>query len=172
MSTKQSDIHEPSTIAIDPRRIDGFVAERVTLGDLSGIARDARYQLARVGHARFETGEFDEARRIFRGLAALDPYDAYFQSALGAIALCENDLEWAEQCLDRALRIDPTSAVARAHRCEVRLRRGALRGAAEDLGRAIEEDPKAKQPSTRRALALAAAANAQVATAGTASART
>ncbi|HRC85665.1 MAG TPA: hypothetical protein PK413_08660 [Thermoanaerobaculia bacterium] len=143
-------------VAYNPKKLRDFVLGRITLGELEGIGKKAQYELAETGYAYLAENLLDKARRIFRGLALLDPYDAYFQLALGWIAQRENQLEEAEGYFSRSLEINPYSAPALAGRGEVRLRRGKLLEAAQDLTGAVREDPEVRQPATSRALALIA----------------
>ncbi len=141
-------------VAYDPRRMRDFVLGRITLGELEGINKRAQYELAELGYGYLQAGQHEEALRIFRGLALLDPYDAYFQLALGWIAHKERRLDDAEQHLSRSLAINPYSVAAHTSRGEVRLLRGQIAEAVEDLEAAIELDPEANDPATHRAVAL------------------
>ena len=140
--------------AYDPNRLEAFIQGRITLGELEGIPKDAQYDMAKLGFGFLGEGKLDKARSVFEGLLALDPYDAYFQTAVGSIAHQEGKLEEAEARYSRALEINPFSAVARAHRGEIRLANGQLTEAIDDFVRAIQEDPEANEPATRRARAL------------------
>lgn len=140
----------------DPRRLEAFLAGHITLGELEGIPKEAQHEMAQTGFRFFTEGKLEQAKKVFNGLLALDPYDAYFLTALGAIAQQEGDLEEAEARFSRALEINPFSPSALAGRGEVRLIQGKLMEAAEDLSKAIAEDPEGKDPATQRARGLAA----------------
>ncbi len=140
----------------DPRRVEAFIAGQITLGDLEGIPKDAQHEMAQTGFRFFTEGRLPQAKQVFTGLLALDPFDAYFLTALGAIAQQEGDLDAAEQHFTRALSINPFSPSALTGRGEVRLMQGSLVDAAADLAKAIAEDPEGKDPSTQRARGLAA----------------
>ena len=131
------------------------MAGQITLGDLQGMGKQTQYELAKVGHTQLTRGDLNAAQKIFLGLLALDPYDAYFHTALGSIAQQRSDLKTALKHYDRALEINPYAAVTLAHRGEVHLRLGNLAKAADDLVAAMHNDPEMEQPSTKRARLMA-----------------
>lgn len=139
----------------DPDRVRAFMAGRITLGDLEGIDKDAQYRMAQVAYKHFTEGKLEQAKKAFQGLLALDPFDAYFLTVLGAIAQEEENHEEAESAYTRALDINPFSAVAWAQRGETRIQLGKLSEAADDIARALQEDPEGKEPATQRARAMA-----------------
>jgi len=140
-------------VAWDPRRIRQFLTGVITLGELEGISKQEQYEMAKAGHRHFKQGKLDSARKIFEGLVALDPRDAYFHMTLGAIAQRDNHLAEAEKCYTRALEINPYSAHALANRGEVRMLTGHMADGTKDLLRALEEDPGCKEEATKRARA-------------------
>lgn len=137
----------------DDKRIEAFVAGYITLGDLEGITKPEQYQMAKVGHAHLLAGRFHEARTIYQGLMALDPFDPYFHLVLGSIAQQEGKLAEAEEAYTRALKFNRFSPSAFANRGEVRIQQGKLEGGAEDLIHAVELDPQGADPATQRARA-------------------
>lgn len=153
---KQAQAEGATITGYDPRRVEAFIAGQITLGDLEGIPKEAQHEMAQTGFRFFTEGRLDQARKVFTGLLALDPFDAYFLTALGAIAQQEGNLDEAEQRFSRALEINPFSPSALTGRGEVRLSQGRLLDAASDLTKAISEDPEGKDPSTQRARGLAA----------------
>ncbi|MEM7049992.1 MAG: tetratricopeptide repeat protein [Acidobacteriota bacterium] len=149
-------------VGFDPRAGRQFILGQRTLGELEGISKGEQYDIARVGYAHLEDGQLGEAETVFEGLLALDPYDAYFLTALGVIAQRQERLERADRCFSRALEINPFSTTALANRGEVRLKQGRLVEAADDLVRALEEDRQGEQPSTVRARALVATMQSEI----------
>jgi tetratricopeptide (TPR) repeat protein len=140
----------------EPGLLMQFVMGKVTLGELEGIDKQAQHRLARVGFDLLSEGKLDQATTIFEGLLTLDPYDAYFAMALGAIAQRQNALEKADHHYSRAISLNPALAPALANRGEVRLSMGRFEEAVADLSASLKEDPKAKDPSTQRARAILA----------------
>ncbi len=130
-----------------------FLMGQMTLGDLEGITKQQQYQIAQVGHAYLSSGKLDEAKKVYEGLLALDPYDAYFHMALGSIAQQKEQYEEAIKRYSRALEINPFSPTAHANRGEIRVMTGQLPEGAEDLVKAIQLDPDMKEPATVRARA-------------------
>ena len=139
--------------AYNPTRVRAFLEGRITLGDLEGITKQEQYQMAEVGYSYVTSGKLDDAETVFEGLIALDPFDAYFHTALGSIAQQRDQHDEAEKRYSRALEINPFFATAMANRGEVRVVQGRLAEGAEDLIRAVQSDPEAKEPATVRARA-------------------
>lgn len=142
-------------VAWDPARLEQFILGKITLGELESFPKKAQYELAEIGYRFIQNGDAERASKIFRGLVALDPYDAYFHTALGVISTLRDDFASAEAHYSRALEIYPRSPVALASRGEARLRLGSVALAAEDLVLAVQCDPEGKFASTQRARALA-----------------
>ncbi|MBK8010865.1 MAG: hypothetical protein IPK13_05915 [Deltaproteobacteria bacterium] len=131
-----------------------FVSGQITLGDLQGITKDEQYQMAEIGYNCLRLARYDDARTVFEGLMALDPFDAYFQTALGTIAHQTGDFALADTRYSRALEINPYSGTARASRGELRFIRGDAVSALADLMRSVEDDVEGKEPATLRARAI------------------
>jgi tetratricopeptide (TPR) repeat protein len=130
-----------------------FLMGQMTLGDLEGITKQQQYEIANIGHAYLTSGKFPEAKKVFEGLLALDPFDAYFHMALGSIAQQSEDFEEADERYSRALEINPFSPTAYANRGEIRVMSGRLAEGAFDLVKAIQLDPDGKEQATIRAKA-------------------
>lgn len=143
-------------VAWAPQAIRAFVGGQATLGEIQGISKEEQYKMAEAGHRHLTAGNWKEANQIFTGLVALDPFDAYFHTALGSALQQQGELEKAESAYGRALEINPFSPVAYANRGEVRVQLGKLLEAAADLKKASELDPEGKEPSTQRAQLVAA----------------
>ncbi len=141
--------------AWSPEQTKRFLTGDLTLGDLEGISKEEQYEMAQRGFALFEEGRLDRARNVFEGLHALDPFDAYFLTALGCIAQREDDLEAADAYFSRALDVNPFAIAARSNRGEVRVLLGRLGEAADDFAKVAELDPDGGHTSARRARAIA-----------------
>lgn len=138
-------------VPYDPRRMRAFLEGRITLGDLEGIPKDTQYRMAEVGYSFLSEGQVDQAETVFKGLIALDPYDAYFHTVRASIAHRKGDIETADRHYTRALEINPFSVSALANRGELRLSRGDVEGALEDLVRSIDLDKEGKEMCSQRA---------------------
>jgi tetratricopeptide (TPR) repeat protein len=156
----------PGAVAWDPRRVRQFLSGEITLGELEGISKDAQYEMAETGHRLLTQGKLDDAKKVFEGLAVLDPHDAYFHLALGAVAQKSSDLEAADRHYSRALELNPYSCHALANRGEVRMMSGRLVEGAKDLLRALDEDPECREDATQRARATMAVVLEQLNEAG------
>jgi tetratricopeptide (TPR) repeat protein len=134
----------------------------VTLRELYGLSEPEMGSLSQVGYTLYTKGQYQEATAIFRGLAVIDPGEAYYRLALGTMCLEQDDFEAAEVWLNEAVRLDGKALAAYVNRGELYLRKGMVVEGAQDLARAVELDPEGKDPLTGRARALAAAALEQI----------
>ncbi|MBK7860047.1 MAG: tetratricopeptide repeat protein [Archangiaceae bacterium] len=110
-------------------------------------------ELAAFGHKLFEMGKPDEARVIFEQLVAADQRDPFVHTMLGTIYLALNDQERALALFQAALKLDPDDLAAVVYRGEIRLNRGKVKLAMEDLQRAVTLAP-ASDPFVERAKRL------------------
>ena len=147
------DAPEAEGVMYPPELMQKFLAGQITLGDLEGISKQEQYQIAQLGHGYLASAKLDKAKIVFEALLALDPFDAYFHTALGSIAQQAEDLEEAEARYTRALEINPFSPTAYANRGEIRVLGGRLDDGVADLIRAVEEDKEGREPGTMRARA-------------------
>ena len=153
LTNPDEEVEAPEGRVYPPHLMQAFLAGRITLGDLEGITKQEQYQMAEIGHSYLGQGKLPEAKVVFEGLLALDPYDAYFNMALASIAQQVHRNEDARRLYDRALEINPYSPTAYANRGELQVMQGQLQGGVEDLVRALELDPRMKEPATERARA-------------------
>jgi tetratricopeptide (TPR) repeat protein len=153
LARPDEEVEAPEGRVYPPHLLEAFLQGRITLGDLEGITKQEQYQMAEIGHGYLSQAKLTEARTVFEGLLALDPYDAYFNMALGSIAQQEHRNADALRFYDRALEINPFSPTAYANRGELRVMQGELQTGVEDLVKALELDPKMKEPATERARA-------------------
>jgi len=140
-----------------PERVAKFVKGEMTLQELHGITGPEMLEMAVTGYTMYEQGQYKQAKVIFEGLAALDPKEAYYRTALGAVFLAEGKLDEALTVLDEAVSLDAKDLAAFVNRGEAHLRKGDIIKAAHDFKKAITLDPSGKDPLTRRARALSAA---------------
>lgn len=137
--------------AYDEGVVRGFAMGQLTLGDVEGITKPEQYKIAEIGHSYLSSGKLDDAKKIFEGLLALDPYDAYFNAAVASIAQQQERYDDAEKFYARSLELNPYFATAYANRGEMRVTQGDLVAGVQDLQKAIELDPESKEPATLRA---------------------
>jgi tetratricopeptide (TPR) repeat protein len=137
-----------------PERVDKVLTGRMTLAELEGIRLEEQYEIADVGRSLLESNRLSEARTVFEGLQAMNPYDHYFPLALGVIAQRSDDPDEAVTHYTRVLRLWPKHPTALAHRGEVLLGMNRVQEGLQDLFGAVEADPEAKEATTERARAI------------------
>jgi tetratricopeptide (TPR) repeat protein len=110
------------------------------------------------GHNFFSEGRLEEARRIFEGLAVIDPKFSYIHTMLGAIyqKLEKHDVAILRYSL--ALKLAPNDITALTNRAEIYLTTGKILEAAEDLEKVLAIDPTQKSAVSKRARMLSALA--------------
>ncbi len=141
-------------LTYSPERLAEFLQGHISLGELEGIGKEAQYDMAESGFRCLNEGRLEDAKQVFDGLVALDPYDAYFHAALGSIAQRQDALEEADKKYTRALEINPHFPTALANRGEVRLSLGRMEEGVTDLLSALDADPEAREAATHRACIL------------------
>ena len=151
----EADAAGATLVPYAPDQVAAFIQGHITLGDLEGVTKADQYKLAEKGHQLLEEGKLDDAKIVFEGLLALDPYDAYYLTALGSIAQRTEQLREAEHFYSRALTVNPYAIAAWANRGEVRIHLGQLVEAAGDLAKAIDLDPEGANPIGQRARLIA-----------------
>ncbi|MFO0593845.1 MAG: tetratricopeptide repeat protein [Myxococcaceae bacterium] len=142
----------------NPDRKAKVEAGEMTLRDYHGISGPEMLQMALIGFRMYEQGKYSEAKTIFSGLIQLEPTEAYYYTALGAVFLAEEELEQAGTYFNIAIKLNPKEVAPYVNRGEVNLRSGKILEAAQDFAKAVELDPKYEDPLTQRARVLAAAA--------------
>lgn len=103
-----------------------------------GVSTQQLAEVSLFGHQLFEGGRLEEARVVFEGLVGLEVRDAFPYTMLGTIYLALGDQDRALALFEAALGIDRTDLAALVYRGEIRLNRGKLRPALDDLHRAVE----------------------------------
>lgn len=134
------------------------IAGKMTMRDYHAISGPEMLNMALIGFRMYEQGRYAEAKTVFSGLVQLDPKEAYYCTALGAVYLAEEEFEHARRYFDIAISLDPKEIAPYVNRGEVNLRDGKILEAAQDFAKAVELDPDFKDPLTQRARVLAAAA--------------
>jgi len=145
-------------ILYTPERVMKWMKGEITLAELSAVSGPEMLEMAVIGFSMYEQGRYDDARVIFDALCALDPREPYYRTALGAVYLAQENLEQAEQLFNEAIRLNDREIASYVNRGEVYLRQGKILEAAQDFKKAVDLDPENKDPLTRRARLLAAAA--------------
>lgn len=131
-----------------------LIRGEVTLADVFGLDQESLYEIARLGYGLLNSGKLSEAKQIYSGLVAADPYDSVFHCHLAAVHHRLGELDEAFQQYSEALNFNFANVDALAGRAEIQLTRGKLAAGIADLKQAIEIDPEGARPSTLRARAL------------------
>lgn len=112
----------------------------VSLGAAAGWTADEIRLVSELGYALAEQGRNREAITIFEGLVALAPATAYFETALGALWLRENEPARALPHLNNAIAADADDITARVNRGEVFLLLGNYDGSRKDLNYVLRQE--------------------------------
>ena len=127
---------------------------QMTIAEAVGISRPRLYAIAHRGYQLYTTGRLEEARQIYAGLVAADPFDSVFHCHLGAVLFRMGKHDEAFEEYEAAIRLNIANVDALAGRGELYLLKGEVKQGIEDLRAALEKDPKATYPSSIRARAL------------------
>lgn len=127
---------------------------QVTLAEYVGLSREQLYKIAQQAYQLMNRGKLEEARQIYAGLIAADPYDSVFHCHLGAVLFRMGEHEKAFDEYDAALRFNIANVDALAGRGELYIMRGEIKKGVEDLRGALENDSQGEHPSSQRARAL------------------
>jgi tetratricopeptide (TPR) repeat protein len=127
---------------------------QMTLAEYVGLSREEMYKIAQQAYQLMNRGKLEEARQIYSGLIAADPYDSVFHCHLGAVLFRMGEHEKAFAEYDAALRFNIANIDALAGRGELYIMRGEVKKGVEDLRAALENDPRGERPTTQRARAL------------------
>lgn len=131
-----------------------LVTGQITISEAVGLNRKQLYAIARRGYQLMNSGKLEEARQIYAGLVAADPFDSVFHCHLGAIHWRMGEVEKAFEEYDASIRYNIANVDALAGRGELYLLKGEVKKGIEDLRKALENDPNAFRPATVRARAL------------------
>jgi tetratricopeptide (TPR) repeat protein len=102
------------------------------------------YTLA--GTARDKTGDIKAGETAFREALKLNPDDFEANLYLGAILYRERHMDEAKPYLDRALRLNPSSSMARYESAMFESTSGQYETAAQDLEKLVKDDPTWLEP--------------------------
>jgi tetratricopeptide (TPR) repeat protein len=102
------------------------------------------YTLA--GIARDKTGDAKQSEPAFREALKINPDDFDANLYLGAILYKRREMDEAKIYLDRALRLNPTSSMARYEVAMFKSTSGQYETAAQDLEKLVKDDPKWLDP--------------------------
>ena len=111
-------------------------------GSLVPLSKHQAQVLLEAGYLWMDMGQFEKAREIFQGAAALMPKSEVPQLALGTLEFCQGRHDKALQSYRAAQRLAPKSGLPRAHAAEALLFLGKADEALKEIKAAIEMDPE------------------------------
>ncbi len=119
------------------RLVEQWSEGRVSLKQIVGITPEELYAIATQGYLLFLQGKTEPARVIFEGLVAIDPRNAYYYRALGAIYWRLKDASKAVKQFTYAIRVAPHDVASFVGRAEVLVAERQLQAARNDLQQAL-----------------------------------
>lgn len=126
---------------------------QITLAEYVGLGKKELYVIAEQAHRLLISGKLEEAKDIYQGLVAADPYDSVFHCHLGAAQLRLGKPDEAFEQFELSLQYNIHNVDAFVGRAEILLSRGDVPAAIADFTRALELDKEGKRASTMRARA-------------------
>lgn len=154
-----ADEMDQESLEATQERFARFMQGKITWAELTRTSMAQLYALADLGYNLFEQAKYEEARKIFSGLAAFNPYDPYFHAVLGSIFAKQDQMDAALREYGLAIQLDAGDPQVFVNRAEVLISLGRLEEAIADLKRAIDADPQGDHPSSLRAKVLVEATN-------------
>lgn len=130
-----------------------LIGGQITLAQYAGLSKTELYTIAQQAYQLLDSGRLEEARDIYSGLVAADPFDSVFHCHLGATQMRLGQTDEAFDEFELALQYNIANIDAFVGRGEVFLQRGQLKEAIADMSKAIELDTEGKRRSTMRAKA-------------------
>jgi type III secretion system low calcium response chaperone LcrH/SycD len=99
--------------------VDQWAQGRVSLKQIVGLSEEELYAIASQGYYLFLQGKSEPARVLFEGLVAIDPRNAYYYRALGAIYWRLKEPQKAVRQFTYAIRVAPHEVSSYVNRAEV-----------------------------------------------------
>lgn len=116
--------------------------------------------LLEAGYIWMDMGQYDKAREVFTGAAALMPKSEIPQIALGTLEFAQGRHDKALQAYRAAQRLAPRSGLPRAHAGEALLFMGKVNEAVKELKAAQDVEPEGDGAKLAAALMAAKEAGA------------
>lgn len=106
---------------------------RTSLKKIVGMGDDELYAIASQGYHLFVQGKNEPARVLFEGLLAIDPRNAYYYRALGAIYWRVKEPALAIRQFTYAIRVSPREISSYVNRAEIYVAQKQFKLARSDL---------------------------------------
>lgn len=121
-------------------------------GSLVPMGRHEAMVLLEAGYLLMDMGQFDKAKEVLSGTAALMPRSEVAQLALGTLEFAQGHHDKALQAYRAAQRLAPKSGLPRAHAGEALLFLGKVQEAMKELKAAIDLEPEGDGAKLAQAL--------------------
>jgi tetratricopeptide (TPR) repeat protein len=139
-------------------KLQGLVQQwsqgQASLKQIVGLSEEELYAIANQGYYLFLQGKAEPARVLFEGLVAIDPRNAYYYRALGAIYWRLKDGRRAIRQFTYAIRVAPNDVSAYVNRAEVYVASQQFDLARADLQQALDLARPAEQALHSKAGAI------------------
>lgn len=150
---------QPPEAHVSPEMARRLVNGEITLGEFAGFTKDQLYAIAQIGYRMLVSGQLEQAKIIYQGLVAVDPFDSVFHCHLASIQHRLGEMDDALKGYTRALQLNIANVDALAGRGELHLSQGRLTEALTDLRKVLELDSEGKRGPTVRVRAILLALN-------------
>jgi tetratricopeptide (TPR) repeat protein len=144
--------------ALIQERLHQLVGEwshgRTSLKEIIGLGDDELYAIANQGYYLFVQGKNEPARTLFEGLVALDPRNAYYYRALGAIYWRIKEPQLAIRQFTYAIRVSPREITSYINRAEVYVAQKQFKLARSDLQFALSTASPSDRALAKKARAM------------------
>lgn len=127
---------------------------QVSLKQMIGMSDEELYAIANQGYHLFVQGKNEPARVLFEGLVAIDPRNAYYYRALGAIYWRIKEPQLAVRQFTYAIRVSPREISSYVNRAEVYVAQRQFKLARSDLQFALSTAAPADRPLVSKARAM------------------
>ncbi len=111
---------------------------KVILKQIVGLSEEELYAVASQGYLLFLQGKTEPARVVFEGLVAVDPRNAYYYRALGAIYWRLKETQKALKQFTYAIRVSPKEVSSYINRAEIYVSQRQFDNARADLRSALD----------------------------------
>jgi tetratricopeptide (TPR) repeat protein len=131
-----------------------WAGRKVNLKQIIGLSPEELYAVANQGYTLFLQGKTEPARVVFEGLAAIDPRNAYYHRALGAIYWRLKEPQKAIKQFTYAIQAASREISSYINRAEVYVAQRQFKLARADLMYALENARSTDDALIRKAQAI------------------
>ncbi len=144
----------PDKLAKAKEQVQDLLEGDLKWADLTEWTPERLHETAQEGYRQYETGQYDKAEILFKGLTVLDPDNYYYHQMLGACFQQQEKLP--EAIVEYSISIDlkPVDIVSFTNRGEVYYQLKLWDLAEQDFSEAIRMDPKEEDRWANRARLL------------------